>query len=233
MKLALSALFSASALSQSTDYPYQTSIHKAARDGEIYSVRHFFEKEPKKPRFDPNTRDTWNKTAAHYAAEYGHADIIVEMRRHRADLNARDYRQRTPLILAASKGFVMATRKLVGYKVDFNAVDESGRNALHWAAEFGHDDVINFLVANASKSDPTPNMDVNQKTISTGKTPLVLAAERGNDDCVIALLRNGAKADLADDAGATAAMYAAKHGHEDTLNVSCRIEDHVLGPIFI
>ena len=45
---------------------------------------------------------------------------------------------------------------------------------------------------------------------------MMLAAERGNDDCILSLVKWGAKIDAADDEGATAAMYAAKYGHDDT-----------------
>lgn len=44
------------------EYPYASNIFKAARDGEIHSVRHFL----KDRKFNTNQVDTWNKTAVHY-----------------------------------------------------------------------------------------------------------------------------------------------------------------------
>ena len=47
-------------------YPYASTIFKAAREGEIHSVRHFL----KDRKFNANQVDSWNKTAVHYATVF-------------------------------------------------------------------------------------------------------------------------------------------------------------------
>jgi hypothetical protein len=53
------------------EYPYASSIFKAARDGEIHSVRHFF----KDRKFNSNQVDSWNKTAVHYFTVFEKKEI--------------------------------------------------------------------------------------------------------------------------------------------------------------
>lgn len=57
---------------QADVYPYASSIFKAARDGEIHSVRHFFTVDRK---FNANQVDSWNKTAVHYSTVIEYREI--------------------------------------------------------------------------------------------------------------------------------------------------------------
>ena len=68
-------------------------------------------------------------------------------------------------------------------------LDRDKRVALHYAAAYGHDDILHLCIAHSS--------DINVRD-TYNKTPLILAAEHGNHDAITALLQHQAKTDLVD-----------------------------------
>jgi ankyrin repeat protein len=85
-----------------------------------------------------------------------------------------------------------------------------GRMPLHMAAEAGHKDVAELLLANKAK--------VNVKD-SGGFTPLHFAALYGHKDVAELLLANKAKVNAKDNGGVTPLQYAAKEGHKDVVEL--------------
>lgn len=52
----------------------------------------------------------------------------------------------TALQAAAREGWVEVVAVLAGHlKCQLNSVDIAGRSALHWAAAYGHEDIVNEL----------------------------------------------------------------------------------------
>ena len=70
---------------------------------------------------DVNAKDSFGKTALHYAMSIGIGRMLLDAR---ADVNARDSDDKTPLHYATKIGMV---RMLLDAESDPNAVDTSGR----------------------------------------------------------------------------------------------------------
>merc|ERR1712217_299061 len=76
-----------------------------------------------------------------------------------------------------------------------NVTDQNGRTAMHWAADYGHPEIINLLAKKGG--------NVNAKD-KFGITPLMAAVFDGRESAVKALLANGADKSIKDSDGKTA-----------------------------
>jgi hypothetical protein len=92
-------------------------------------------------------------------------------------------RQLTPLHLVAYFGVKEVTRNLLEKTVDIDVRDTNSRTPLSWAAERGHDAIVQFLLA-------TGKVDVDSMD-SDGRTALSYAAEQGHEAIVQFLLATG------------------------------------------
>lgn len=220
MRLIHAPLMGAAFLASVSSEPYQVApnTYHAAREGDMYSLRHL--RQLDHSQHGPQQSDTWQKTALHYAAEYGHMDVAQMMVGAKADLSAHDYRGRTPLMLAASKGNIRVLNYLLSKCKEVDSCniddrDESGKNALHHAAEFGHSQVIKILTKGG--------IDQSTSTTEAGKTALMLAAERGHDMVLYRLVEamdsheKSAIINQQDSEGLTALLHAITRGHEDSM----------------
>eukprot|EP00041_Stephanoeca_diplocostata_P019257 m.412441 g.412441 ORF g.412441 m.412441 type:complete len:744 (+) comp21256_c0_seq1:192-2423(+) len=102
---------------------------------------------------------------------------------------------------AAEEGNVNQVRLYLAHHWDVvNWSDDDGDTALHIAANKGHADVVQVLLAN--EADPN--------TISRGGcTPLQWAAQYGHCDCLTQLLQSGADANAADTIGGYTPLHYA------------------------
>lgn len=222
VKIIQPVIFSASVLAKlilATTDNYENNyslFNSLAKDGDLDEIKAALGKFQAEARTDYiNKGDHWKKTTIHYAAEYGHADIInLLSKNYKGDVTAKDYRGRTALHIAAQKGNSNAIKELLNISRDLIfELDNDNKNALHYAAETGQYSVIKALIGNHSKDDNTRYLDVNSQT-STGKTALMIAAERGHVDFLGYLLRDPrTQTDLRDAVGMNALMYASKIGH--------------------
>ena len=126
------------------------------------------------------------------AKEASEAEII-EAIHGGANVNARDSCGSTALICAAKKGYLEAVKALI------EAGAHLSWEALMFAAEYGHVDIINYLMQAERKG-----------------WALMLAAKNGHVEAVNALIRAGAS--LKNPDGWTALMYAEEKGHAEVIN---------------
>ena len=93
-----------------------------------------------------DTVDDWTgKTALHYAAEYGHLEIVELLLANGANVNRRDDDKATPLYFAAVGGFVDVARLLLDYGADINARDKAKESPMDGAVFFGHMNVADLF----------------------------------------------------------------------------------------
>lgn len=155
-----------------------------------------------------NIRDRYGFTAWHYAVDRGHKDVAELLRQHGAWDTTTIHDAAKAGDLEKVKAFLSANPALV-----FSNYDELGDNPLsggkplHYAAEGGHKNVVELLLAKKA--------DVNAKA-NSGYTPLELAAFGGHKDVAELLLAN--KADV--NAGLQSPLLdAAARGHTDVVKL--------------
>lgn len=78
-------------------------------------------------------RDASGRTALHYAAGAGDADVVAELLRAGADATAKDQRGATPLHFSTDDA---VAKLLIDRSADAGALDASGRPALSWLSHF-------------------------------------------------------------------------------------------------
>jgi len=100
----------------------------------------------------------------------------------------------TPMELAVSSGNLDVVKLLFKYGADFVSNDAEQRSCLGLATRLGHEEVVEFILANG------PNVD---QVYKGGATALHYAAEKGDVAEVTRLLAHGAKVDIKDDEGRT------------------------------
>ena len=162
-----------------------------------------------------NSKDKEGKTPLHHAARWGHTNIAALLIAAGADVNAKDNKGRTPLdravgyteivallrehggktgeelkalIDAAEAGNIEAVKKHLAAGMDVNAKDEDGVTPLHEAALWGHNEVVELLIANGA--------EVNAVIVSgpyQGKTPLDLAIRHKKNETTNLLRKHGSK----------------------------------------
>jgi ankyrin repeat protein len=96
-------------------------------------------------------------------------------------------------------------RRVLQEPVDPNPKDKNGRTPLSWAAEKGHEAVIEQLVKSCRDH-------VESKDNEHGQTPLLWAAENGHET-VLALLLKEADIETLNKRGRTALYLATKREH--------------------
>lgn len=168
-------------------------IHEVAEFGDLEKVKAFLVEDPKQI----NTEDEKGRTVLARAALSGKKEIVEFLLEKGAaeDIFAAAIVGHTDKVAA----FVKQDEKLV------NAKDRSGKAALHWAAFYGHEKVVELLLAKKA--------DVNSLD-GDGFTPLHWAAMFNRSDVVKVLLANKANMNLkVQTYGWTPLRLAVIHGH--------------------
>jgi hypothetical protein len=176
--------------------------------------------------------------------------FVRDLPRHSSGFVKRCPRHITGLHLAAYFGLGCVVQ-LFNAIVDFNIKDSHGRTPLSYAAEAGHDDVIQVLLkqqassALKDKDDRTPlhyaalsghesttkillragGVHVNDRDLHE-QTPLALAARGGHAGTVGVLIScPGANVDTKDQEGLTPLAWAARNGHERVAELLLSVRD--------
>lgn len=97
--------------------------------------------------------------------------------------------------------------------VDVNARFEHGWTALHYAAESGYYDIVDYLLKHQA------NINI---TSTRGRTALQLASDRGHDNVATLLLENNADPNITNAEGNTALHLAVHHDLIDCVKALLR-----------
>ena len=158
----------------------------AAGTGDVPSVKMFL-KIKGKNRPNVNAADKSGSTPLHAACQNRHADVVQLLLRGGARTNVRDARGFSPLIVAALHENVRMTALLLATgNHDIDARGKMGNTALMTAAQEGHIDVVNALLAYKT----APGLEFVDK--ENGFSALSSAAYFENEETVKALVHAGA-----------------------------------------
>lgn len=198
-------------------YKYGQDLRLACGRGQTQQVQQWLMR-----GCDPTARDGSGWCALHYAAEFGHNDVIdvlisggsssqdsdesealtlEPLSLFSIDLNARDTSGWTPLICAAANGHTITVERLLELGADLSLVTVGGRTALHWAAIRGMDATLAVLL----RATPATAVDVQD---SNGWSALHCALLHANSQCIASLVEHGASTALVDTLKYVPAHYA-------------------------
>jgi ankyrin repeat protein len=137
-------------------------------------------------------------TPLHYAAAYGHNDVVELLLAANSQVNAKDSEGRTPLHVAAYNWQTDVADSLLNNGADVDTSTEGGWTPLHTAVAKDKIDMVQWLLAHKA--------DINAKA-EDGQTPLYVAARNNYVNMVKLLLANGA--DINARVGGWTALHAA------------------------
>ncbi len=129
-----------------------------------------------------------HRTALHWAAAAGHAEVAKILLERGAEFSAKDRSRMTPIMLAAESGSAPILSDLISRGVDVNERGPYKNTPLMFAAEKGHIEAMRVLIAAGTKIDIKNN---------DGLTALIFAAKRAKPDALAILLEAGANPFLA------------------------------------
>ena len=125
-----------------------------------------------------------------------------------ADVRATDAKRATCLMFAAYYGHTDTVRYLVGLpEVDLNHRDTKSNTALHLAVHLNNADVVEVLI------DAGADVEIKAE----GHSPLHVATISGQLTTMTELIKAGADVRATDAKRATCLIFAAYHGHTDTV----------------
>jgi ankyrin repeat protein len=187
----------------SVDAPF----HEAAKNGNIDQVKALI----KEGKVVIDARGENNNTALQYAAEYGHAEIVIALIDAGANIKLFNADDKTPLHLATENGHAETVEVLLKNGAPVDLVSNDCDTALQLAAEIGWAKVVEVLLKNGVPVD---------RDKETYLSPLQIAAKYGHADVVEVLLKNGANIEADDGSeGFTPLLYAVEGGYGEVVEV--------------
>ena len=191
-----------------------TAMHTAAANPNGWFLKRLLETLPE----SLNNSDERGRRPVHYAAaSFSTEPLQILFKRKDLNIDEVDKHGVTPLMITSQLGRLNNTtilleraKKSSGMnqaRLLVNRVDNSNYASLHYAAENGHDDVVNLLARWGAEMDKP--LSIKRKRL----TPLMLAARAGHFKAAVALINNDCHIEMKDVLGRTALMHAALNGH--------------------
>lgn len=205
-----------------------TPLMIAAQEGRTGCVRLLLQRgaDPNKHSDEGSNTPDHGSTAAHYAAERGHRDVLLALLDAGCGVDVKDKWDHTPLRLAlkhtVSGGFPDCARLLLRRGADVRNCQTA--EYTHTFARRGDEETLRALL--------DAGCDVDARDFA-GTTPLMIAARGGHTDCVQLLLEHGASTSCLDGSGLTAAHYAVVNDNLDVVRLLTSAADPIrLDPLF-
>ena len=175
-------------------------IHCACLNPHGEVLKHLLSVNPEYQNIDDSMRKP-----VHYAACCESVEPLKVLVSLHVDTRDYDNMRTTPLMYASRAGRIENVKYLLEENRSIiGAKDRHGYSAIHYAAEYGHIEIVKLLLDHGIK-------------ISLGgperKTALHIAAANGNKDMVVFLLERGAKVTVKDKLKRTPLLLASKNGN--------------------
>lgn len=166
-----------------------------------------------------DTRDKNYATALSLAVISGHFATVQRLLEANASCKIKDKTGATMVIIAARNGHLPLLRLFLNsYKLSLNDRDTDGRTALSYAAEFGHKDVVHYLLEQLSLAE-VDTLD------RQDQTALVWACKKGYCVIISLLKDHGADHKHKDRNGRTPFSHAAEKGQTTVLRHLLLLEE--------
>ncbi len=172
---------------------YGKELRDATAEGNMTHVRELLSR-----GCHPLSKDGLGWTCLHYAASYGHDNLLKMLAEIISDLDSQDKSGWTALMCAASNGHVDCVETLLNFGASIDVGNVQGRTALHWAAAKAHDTIVATLVLAGANG--------NARDVS-GWTPLHCAMVHQNVGALRVLLEMGTDANSRDALGYDVLKY--------------------------
>jgi hypothetical protein len=150
-------------------------VHDASQAGDLAKVKALLSTN----RDLVSSKDTNGWMPLHYAAMYGHKEVVELLLANKAEINAKDKNGETALHFAAMLGRQPVAEVLLANKAEVDAKDNDGETPLFYAAR---KEIAELLLKNKA--------DVNMKN-KKGFTPLHEAVKGGKKGVVAMLRQHG------------------------------------------
>jgi ankyrin repeat protein/L-ascorbate metabolism protein UlaG (beta-lactamase superfamily) len=201
---------------------------------------------------NPNPRDWWGVMPVYYAAQAGRLDVLEALHKAGARLDARMWNGDTPLLGAFGANPPASLFWLIEHGARLDAMDDAGETVISRNAAVGRRDVLEKLLAEASRRNLTRTgyalhrAAVHRQTAiaefllatgvepdvrdARGQTPLHYAALGGAVDAARLLLGKGADVNARDAAGVSPLHVASSRGRLEivTLLLERKADVHAL-----
>ncbi|XP_070541535.1 ankyrin repeat and SOCS box protein 7-like [Ptychodera flava] len=173
---------------------------------------------------NPNLRDRFDVTAAHWASEKGHAKCLKLLLDSGANPNvsikysiqgeAPVNGGTTPLHLAARNNRSACIKELILNGGDYNCQDELGRTSLYIASQYGHEDSVLVQLRNAIGRDI-----LSLPVKYSESTPLHECVLLNMREAILELLRHGSDVNHRNYSGYTPLHYAVCQSTDDDMEL--------------
>ena len=154
------------------------------------------------------------------AASCGSQNCVDMFLEAGADPNIVDDNGNTPIISAAYSGFVSIAESLINAGADPNAVNNEEYHAIHFAAQFGNTDYLQYVLTQSTFVIDTPT--------TYNETALMLACKKGYIQTVEFLVKSGASVTKVDSFANTPIHIAIQNG---AIEVAAALIEHTSFPI--